>query len=83
MRELLLNEIEKLRDAEYNKSRWRRWYIELNDKLNYFGTKKERRGITPTPIELLKTTRADIATLDDNSLLACYTSMVRIASKQM
>ena len=83
MRELILNEIEILRDTDYNKSRWTRWYIQVNDKLNYFGTKKERRGISPTPIELIKATRADIDTLDDNQLLACYTSMVRIASKQM
>ncbi len=88
MRDLILDEIEAIRVSPNGFTsggdmRWHRWWIVPSIGHIFLSSKKERNREEPTAVRLHETTRADFETLNDKSLLACYTLLVRYVSKQM
>lgn len=87
MRDTVLDSIDQIREHEggfpAQTMRWSKYYLVPNKGLRYLGTRKEKGLINPPPIILEQATRNDFDTLEDMNLLECYTTLIRISSKQM
>jgi len=89
MRKIVVDEIEILRDRaggfhEKDTMRWKRWWLNPFDGLCFFdGKKQQKKSVATDAIKLHETVRSDFETLDNMSLLTCYTMLVRQINKQM
>lgn len=86
MRELILNEIEKIRikESHFDPStmRWNSFWFNHRTctGINIISRKEAKRS---NSIHLSKTTRADFETMSDEALLSAFTLLIRQCSKQM
>ena len=82
MRELILNEIEKIRirQSHFDPSTMRWGSFWFTHGIGYASRKEAKRAGGK---HISETTRDDFDTLTDEELLTAYTLLIRICSKQM
>jgi hypothetical protein len=89
MRDIILDKIAEMRAGpdgwdRHAGMRWGKYYLDPNEGLRHFYSKKDKHNNGGQNAKILKdTTRQDFWALDDEILVDTFIKMIRIMSKQM